>query len=228
MPDKKVFMDGLTIFEDRGVRQFLLIGPDNALVIDTGYADTRLLETVRQHTDRPLQVLLTHADPDHAGGLSEFREGWLHERDWPLVATGPKLHPLRDGDVFRCGDFALEVIEIPGHTPGSVAFFDSERGLLISGDSIQKEGPIYMFGSYRNLDRYIESLRRLLDMSDRIRLILPSHHLLPIGPEWIGRDLEDAISLREGRLAGEPDPLRSCWIYHGQWTDFLAPAPVIG
>ena len=85
-----------------------------------------------------------------------------------------------------------------------------------------------MFGSYRNLDRYIESLRRLLDMSDRIRLILPSHHLLPIGPEWIGRDLEDAISLREGRLAGEPDPLRSCWIYHGQWTDFLAPAPVIG
>ena len=58
-----------------------------------------------------------------------------------------------------------------------------------------------MFGSYRNLDRYIESLRRLLDMSDRIRLILPSHHSLPIGPEWIGRDLEDAISLREGRLA---------------------------
>ena len=138
MPDEKVFMDGLTIFEDRGVRQFLLIGPDNALVIDTGYADTRLLETVRQHTDRPLQVLLTHADPDHAGGLSEFGEGWLHKRDWPLVATGPKLHPLQDGDVFRCGDFALEVIEIPGHTPGSVAFFDSERGLLISGDSIQK------------------------------------------------------------------------------------------
>ena len=225
MSEKTIFMDGLTIFEDKGVRQFLLTGPDNALLIDTGFADTHLIEEVRRLTDRPLQVLLTHADLDHAGGLSEFGEGWLHKGDWPLVKAGPVLHPLREGEVFRCGSFALEVIEIPGHTPGSVAFFDAERGLLISGDSVQKEGPIYMYGSYRDLDRYIESLRRLLDMSEGIRTILPSHHPLPIGPEWIGRDLEDAISLREGRLAGEPDPLRPCWIYHGQWTDFLAPAP---
>ena len=83
-----------------------------------------------------------------------------------MSGTGRLL--LRDRSFIRCGmrcfplrDFALEVIEIPD-IRWQRGFFDSERaGLLISGDSIQKEGPIYMFGSYRNLDRYIESLRRL-------------------------------------------------------------------
>ena len=67
MPDEKVFMDGLTIFEDRGVRQFLLIGPDNALVIDTGYADTRLLGNGAPAHRSTASSTADPCNPDHAG-----------------------------------------------------------------------------------------------------------------------------------------------------------------
>ena len=54
-----------------------------------------------------------------------------------------------------------------GHTYGSVALIDWEKKLLLPGDTVQKEGPIYMFGLHRNLDLYIESLERLLKIRDR-------------------------------------------------------------
>lgn len=76
--------ENLYAFFDGHVRQFLLVGPDRALLLDTGYDRSHLGEAVRAVTDKPVQVLLTHGDPDHAGGLVDFDEAWLQERDWPL------------------------------------------------------------------------------------------------------------------------------------------------
>lgn len=112
--------------------------------------------------------------------------------------------------MFRCGGYRLETIEIPGHTYGSVAFYDREKGLLLPGDSVQKAGPIYMFGSHRNLDLYIESQKKLCGLADGIKTIIPCHHDYPIGPEYIGRNLEDAIAMKNGELPGTPHPEMPC------------------
>ena len=60
-----------------------------------------------------------------------------------------------------------------------MALIDWEKKLLLPGDTVQKEGPIYMFGLHRNLDLYIESLERLLKIRDRIETILPLPSCLP-------------------------------------------------
>lgn len=212
---------GLYVLDDGRVRAFLIVGGERALLIDTGFPDSGVKEAVEEVTNLPVTVLLTHGDVDHVGGLEGFSRCFLHEKDWHLIRDRKAVpEPLREGDVFRCGDYCLEVVEIPGHTYGSVAFLDRGKKLLISGDSVQKEGPIYMFGGHRNLDLYVESQKKLAAMEEQIEVILPSHHEYPIGPEYIGRNLQDAIALQEGRLTGERHPSLPCLLYEGESTGF--------
>lgn len=208
------------MLDDGRVRQFLILGSNTALLLDTGFTDSDVLTAVRTVTDAPLQVLLTHGDLDHAGGLGNFEEAWLHEKDWNLVHASTRLHPLREGDTFCCGDWKLQVIEIPGHTYGSVAFADFEKKVLFSGDSVQKGGPIYLFGSHRNLNLYIQSERKLEAMACRFETIYPCHHFCPVTPDYIGKNRQDAEALQAGILPNEPTPGMPCRTYHGRWTDF--------
>lgn len=226
------YQEDLYILEDDRVRQFLLLGPDKAILLDTGFPDSETLPAVRTLTDKPVQVLLTHGDFDHAGRLDDFAEAWLHEKDWPLVHTTARLHPLREGDVFACGAFRLEVVEIPGHTLGSVAFRDRARGLLFSGDSVQKDGPIYLFGPHRNVPLYVESERKLAAMAGEFATVFPCHHDCPITPDYMEKNLRDAEALLAGTLPHTPTPGMPCDTYRGQWTAFycteadrLRPAP---
>lgn len=209
------------ILYDGHVRQFLLLGPDKALLLDTGYRDSQVLQTVHTLTDAPVQVLLTHGDVDHAGGLADgVAEAWLHQADWPLVQAPVTLHPLAEGDRFRCGRWDLEVIEIPGHTHGSVAFADREKRLLFVGDTVQKGGPIYQFGNHRSLREYLRSLYKLQGMADQFDTLFPCHYDCPIGPEYIEHTLQDALSLWGNQLPSTATPDMPCRTYQGRWTAF--------
>ena len=116
-------------------------------------------------------------------------------------------------------------MEIPGHTHGSVAFLDRAHRLLIPGDSVQQEGPIYLFGEHRDIYLYIESLEKLQELAGEVDTILPCHHRCPIGTEWIAKDLEEAEALVEGKLTGEKQEQMPCYLYQGKWTSFFGEAP---
>ena len=223
----QLFAENFYILDDGRVRQFLILGEDEALLIDTGFEDSNVYHTVKNITQLPVKVIMTHGDPDHAGGLKAFGKCYLHKGDWPLISEDIQLEPLKEGDIFKCGDYTLEAIEIPGHTYGSTAFADWEKKLLLPGDSVQKAGPIYMFGKHRNLDLYIESQRKLLDLQDKIETILPCHHESPIDPGFIEKNLLDAEALRRGDLEGEKHPLIPCYSYKGKWTEFYYDNPTI-
>ncbi len=220
MVQTRLVRENFYCIEDERVRQFLITGKEESILIDTGFADSHVADAVKSVTDTPVKVLLTHADRDHIGGLSDFEEVYLNEKDWGLVSIPIRLRDLCEGDCFSCGGYRLEVVSIPGHTYGSVAFVDWENRLLLPGDSVQKEGPIYMFGPHRNLDLYIESLRKLLPIADKIDTILPCHHECPIDSGYIMKNLQDALALREGKLEGEKHPSLPCSTFRGIWTQF--------
>ena len=213
--------DGLYILDDGRVREFLLVGEDSALLIDTGFPDSGVGEAVRGLTDLPVTVVLTHGDGDHTGGAGDFPLCHLHPADWPMVKGDVRLRPLKEGDVFACGDFRLEAVEIPGHTPGSVALVDRGKRLMFPGDSVQTGGPIFLFGAHRDLDRYIASQEKLCAWMDAVDAVLPSHHDCPIAPDCIRKNLLDAVRLRGGELTGQPHPAFPCSLYRGEWTEFL-------
>ena len=45
-------------------------------------------------------------------------------------------NPLREGDTLSLGDSELKVIEVPGHTPGGLAFYSPSGHFVLTGDSL--------------------------------------------------------------------------------------------
>lgn len=103
-----LFMENFYILDDGRVRQFLIVGEKEAILIDTGFPDSHVYETVQGITNLPVRVIMTHADIDHAGGLKDFGSCRLHEADWNLVTDDVRLEPLRERDVFECGGYRLK------------------------------------------------------------------------------------------------------------------------
>ena len=64
---------------------FLLVGADKALLIDTGSGVCDLPFVLSSLTDKPVQVVLTHGHPDHAGGNGWFDEVWAHPDDFQMA-----------------------------------------------------------------------------------------------------------------------------------------------
>lgn len=65
-----------------------------------------------------------------------------------------------DGDVIDLGNRALEVLHLPGHSPGSIGLWDAVHGVLFSGDAIY-DGPLLDALPGANLDDYERTMRRL-------------------------------------------------------------------
>jgi glyoxylase-like metal-dependent hydrolase (beta-lactamase superfamily II) len=70
---------------------------------------------------------------------------------------------LEEGDVIDLGDRALEVLHLPGHSPGSIGLWEARSGVLFSGDAVY-DGPLldHLPGSDRTA--YARTMRRLLEL----------------------------------------------------------------
>ena len=191
---------------DQGVRIFLLAGREKALLIDTGMTGLDLHAITSLHTDLPLQLLNTHADRDHIAGNAQFQEFYMHPSEaafYRNVQHGSgRLLPVFDGDLIDLGGRTLEIIHLPGHTPGSITVLDWENRCLIGGDPIQEDGNIYMFGDHRNMDAYIAGLERLLERGD-FDFIYPSHAKEKVSRDVIPELIDGAKDILAGKTPGK-------------------------
>ncbi len=192
-------------FEDGGVRFFLFCGKEKAALIDTGMNTKDARKTAESLTDRPLILINTHGDPDHISGNGAFDEFYMspsEEDNYRDRGGKGTLIPVKEGDVIDLGDRLLKIIDIPGHTPGSIAILDEKYRVIVGGDSVQ-DGNIFMFGPYRNIDLYIESMKHLADFEGRYDEIYAMHGSFPVKPEIVGRLKEGAEQIRAGAASGE-------------------------
>lgn len=191
-------------FEDDGVRFFLLCGKEKAALIDTGMNTVNAREMAEKLTDLPLILINTHADRDHISGNGAFDEIYMspaEEDNYRENAGTGTIIPVKDGDVIDLGDRPLRIIDNPGHTPGSIAILDEKYRVLIAGDSVQ-DGKIFMFGKYRDIDTYIDSLRNLSKYDGLYDEIYPMHGSIPVKPYLIGKLIEGAEQIRDGEAEG--------------------------
>ena len=148
----------------------------------------------------------THADGDHVAGNGKFDAFYMHPDEEPNYRRGDRkgtILPLREGDVLDPGGRPLEVIHLPGHTPGSIALLDRKNRVLISGDPIQ-DGRIFMFGRFRNMPAYIRSLEHLRAWDGQFDEIWPSHASFPVFPDLIEKLHDGAQAVLDGSAAGRP------------------------
>ena len=130
---------------------YLICGSERALLVDSvnGYED--LHAVVRSLTDLPVIVVNTHGHGDHIFGNVYFDEAWLHPADFELhdrffgyakeqmEKEGLKpaaLKPLEIGQIFDLGGVQLEVVDLKGHTAGSIGLLDKAARIIYTGDGL--------------------------------------------------------------------------------------------
>lgn len=196
--------------EDGMVRCYLLAGTDAALLVDTGMTLKNAKEIAGGLTDKPLKLLNTHGDPDHIAGNAAFPGFYMHpaeEENYRSFGGAGEIIPVREGDVLDLGGRPLEVIGLPGHTPGSIALLDRSRRALISGDPIQT-GRIFMFGPGRDMRAYLTSLRKLQRRIGEFDAIWPAHGAFPVAPAQIAALALGAERVLARQVTWSPAELR--------------------
>jgi glyoxylase-like metal-dependent hydrolase (beta-lactamase superfamily II) len=168
------------LMTNRGTNTWLVGAPEPVL-IDTGAGDDeherRLLERLgADRLGRVSKVLITHAHPDHIGGLRRVRRLFPEApvyRLFPDGPTDPAIEPLKDGSLVAYPGGYLRAIHTPGHARDHACFFDDARGTLFSGDHVVGEGTVFISPGGGGMAAYMASLERLLGLG--VRAIFPAH-----------------------------------------------------
>ena len=196
--------------EEVEVRFFLLAGTERALLIDSGMMVNNAKDIAAGLTDLPISLLNTHSDRDHTGSNAQFDACYMHPAEESLYRRSGgagDVVPINEGDILDLGQRQLRIIHLPGHTPGSIAVLDVAGRVLISGDPIQENGRIFMFGAHRNMQDYIHSLEQLEAYTDQFDEIWPSHGNIPVSPSLIRKLRDGAQAVSAGEIQGEPTEL---------------------
>jgi hydroxyacylglutathione hydrolase len=126
-----------------------------AVVVDPGGDLPRIRRAIAEAEVTVEKIWLTHGHIDHAGAAAELRqelgvpiEGPHRAEEFLLghiAASGLKFGMfsarnvlpdrwLDDGDAVAVGALTFAVLHCPGHSPGSVAFFNAQERFAIVGD----------------------------------------------------------------------------------------------
>lgn len=147
---------------------YLIEGTEKALLIDTGTKCEKLDEVVRKITQKPLDVVITHAHGDHAGNIRFFNEIYIHPADTVLLdkTYKGKVHFVNDGYIFNLGGKKIEVSYMPAHTPGSIVLLDRKAGSCYSGDAFGSGQVWLQLRPYAPMKTYIESCKKMEKLMD--------------------------------------------------------------
>ncbi len=86
-----------------------------------------------------------------------------------------RVLPIQEGDCFNLGDYCLKVLEIPGHSLGSIALYEEKERWLFTGDSMLTWEVWGQLDHSAALRIYGESMEKLAAIQDNISAVFPAH-----------------------------------------------------
>ena len=122
---------------------WLLHDGQRALVVDPGQA-APVLRKLAELNLKLDSILVTHHHADHTGGVDELRNTTDAKVYGPATEKIPKPYdPLSEGDIAQAIGLEFQVIDVPGHTAGHIAFYSPDvngKPLLFCGDTLFSGG----------------------------------------------------------------------------------------
>lgn len=132
------------------------------MVVDPAVAPP-VLEKAEELGWKISQIWNTHWHPDHTGGNAEIKQATGCTITGPAAEAGriPTLDvQVKGGDVVRLGDVTADVLDVPAHTAGHIAFHFAKDKAAFVGDTLFAMGcgrlfegtAEQMFGNMRALE----------------------------------------------------------------------------
>ena len=138
----------------------------DALVVDPGLEPELILDFLKENDLTPAAILNTHGHADHIGGNEVLKATFpeaplligvndaplLTDADanlsrpfgWPIIS--PKADRLlKEGDTLDFAGIPLEVLDIPGHSPGHVVFLYRDQPMIVLGGDVLFRGGVGRF-----------------------------------------------------------------------------------
>ena len=264
---------------ERFMCQYLLVGEERTVLVDTGLAGTPeavivpYLEGVGLSVDDVDEVIISHADVDHCGGNRALKEmnpklrfacgeadrawvesnerimaevyGWsepygfgLHDeaKGWIRTELGddaPVDAGLRGGETLRLGpDRRIELLHLPGHTPGHLGIWDQRNDAAIIVDAAleagiyDREGNLLQPPRYFDAVSYRSTIRKLRSM--RPGYLLTAHYPVMRGREaldFLDRSLDFTDRVDRVTREGLEDGVSALWELTQRVDGRLGPYP---
>jgi glyoxylase-like metal-dependent hydrolase (beta-lactamase superfamily II) len=139
-----------------GTNSYLVEDEDtkDAVVIDANLEPQLMIDLVRDRQAQVKAILLTHTDIDHVAGLPALLAAFgqipvaVHDAEREFVAEGKPMRrefgasmdaianveSLVEGETYRAGSLAFEVMHTPGHSPGGVSLKIGDN--IFTGDAL--------------------------------------------------------------------------------------------
>ena len=150
-----------------------------ALVVDPGDAQP-VLTALAQHGLTLASILVTHHHGDHTGGVDALRQRTGAQVFGPAGELMPEpLQRLSDGDIITPLGLRFEVLLVPGHTAGHIAYWGQIPGadpVLFCGDTLFSAGCGRLFEG--TPAQMLASLTRLAALPEATRVCCAHEYTL--------------------------------------------------
>ncbi len=186
----------------------------DAMVVDPAGDVQSILDAATRENLVIRSIVNTHGHVDHISGNADMKartgaEIIIHEDDVEMLMKTPSMmlrmfggkpspppdRTVRDGDTVSAGSVKLEVIHVPGHSPGGIALYTP--GYVFTGDTLFVEAvgrSDLPGGSWPVMLRSIQT--RLLTLPDET-VVLPGHNYGRTPTSTIGHEKRNNPFLQE-------------------------------
>jgi len=187
------------------------------MVVDPAVADPVLAEAAERGWTIT-QIWNTHWHPDHTGGNAAIKEAT------GCHVTGPEAEQdriptldtmVKEGDTVKLGSVTAEVIDVPAHTAGHIAFHIPSEKVAFVGDTLFAMGCGRLFEG--TAAQMYDNMRKLEALPDATRIYC-AHEYTKANGEYalaaepdnlaIKERMAEVLTLRERGEATVPTTIR--------------------
>lgn len=179
---------------------YLIAGSDRAIMYDGGTGEnkgqegSKMMYKIKETTDVPVTLLLSHFHFDHNQNIDEFEEVAFPDLDFLRTAVDSEnVYHFTEKDLFAgtlpssvevtewlpletdidLGGRTIQLVNLPGHTDESVVMIDYDNKYVFMGDFIYN-GTLFVFDE-NDLEVYVTSLEKLISLVDESYVFFGAH-----------------------------------------------------